>query len=66
MKKTFKLNPNNNMLQNCLVSLTLTPFIVIGGVSLFIAVISVVLNIILAVPFLGIFYCLGWISEEER
>ena len=64
MNKTFKLNPNNNMLQNCLVFLTLSPFILLGGTALILGIVFVLLSIIFALPFLGLFYYLHLITEQ--
>lgn len=66
MNKTFKLNPNNNMLQNCLVFLTLSPLILVGGTALILGVGFVLLSIISALPFLGLFYYLHLIIEQEE
>ena len=64
MNKTFKLNPNNNMSQNCLVFLTLSPFILLGGTALILGIVFVLLSIIFALPFLGLFYYLHLITEQ--
>ena len=64
MNKTFKLNPKNNMLQNCLLFLTLSPFILLGGTALILGIVFVLLSIIFALPFLGLFYYLHLITEQ--
>lgn len=64
MKKSFKLNPDNNILSKCLIFLTLSPFMLVGTVSIILGVTLTILSVILALPLLGLFYYLGWIIEQ--